>query len=381
MAQVKKPLYLQIIEYVKNKIESNEWKQGDQLPTEIELAEKFNVSRITTKRAMEELARDGIIYRKKGRGSFVSENSSVLRATHNQSKIVSIIIPYQKNREEMLDYIKGATDFLNSKGFHLSVHCVENENNEKEAEYLKSIPLQDVSGIIYYPSNVNDDYQYLIPLSIQHYPIVFIDKYFESLPISSVVSDNFNGTYKAMNQLIQKDHQFISFFSRKPIERASSLKERYMAYCQSLVENQIELDHHRIVNGYHAMLIPCDDYEERIGVLANMIKEQLDLGVTAIVTENDIDLVQGIGKLIHEGIKFPDEFTILGFDHMQIPEFFNMKVLSVEQNFYGIGFRAAEMVVESIENNEYINKKEVLPVRIVKCGNSDVNYAGIMCKQ
>ena len=373
MAKTKKPLYIQIIEYIQQKIEKNEWKQGEQLPTEMELAEKFNVSRITTKRAMEELARDGIIYRKKGQGSFVSNNSSADRTTAEQNKIVSIIIPYQKNREEMLDYIKGATDFLNSKGFYLSVHCVEDENNEKETEYLKSIPLQGISGIIYYPLDGNHDYEYLIPLSIQHYPIIFIDKYFESLPISSVVSDNYNGTYKAMGQLIQKGHHSISFFSRKPIEHASSLKERYMAYCKSLAENKIINNHNNILNGYYSLMNQCDDYDDCIDYLANILKKQLDLGVTAIVTENDPDLILAIGKLLHEGINFSENFTILGFDHLQTPEFYNMTVISVEQNFYEIAFRAAEMLMESIEKNEYKNKREVLPVSIINSSNSNTN--------
>jgi len=371
MKETKKPLYLQIIEYVQHKIEKNEWKQGEQIPTEMELAEKFNVSRITTKRAMEELARDGIIYRKKGQGSFVSNNSSEVRSTTEQNRMVSIIIPYQKSREEMLDYIKGANDFLNSKGFYLSVHCVEDENNEKETEYLKSIPLQGISGIIYYPIDVNHDYEYLIPLSIQNYPIVVIDKYFESLPISSVVSDNYNGTYKAMRQLIQRGHHSISFFSRKPIERTSTLKERYMAYCKSLDENKINLNHNNILNGYYSLINQYDDYEDRINALANVLKKQLDLGVTAIVTENDEDLILSLGILIRENIKLPENFTILGYDNMKVPDFYNISLISVEQNFYKIGFRAAEMVAESIEKNEYKNKREVLPVSIINSSNSN----------
>ncbi len=65
------PLYHQLYALLKSKIESGELAQGSLLPSEIELAERFSVSRITTKRALNELGRDGLVERRAGRGTHV----------------------------------------------------------------------------------------------------------------------------------------------------------------------------------------------------------------------------------------------------------------------------------------------------------------------
>jgi multiple sugar transport system substrate-binding protein len=66
------PLYYQLKLYFKRQIEGGQLKPGDQLPTEAELCERLGVSRAPVRQAMAELARDGLIYRRAGAGSFVA---------------------------------------------------------------------------------------------------------------------------------------------------------------------------------------------------------------------------------------------------------------------------------------------------------------------
>ena len=67
------PLYVQIKNYIREKIETGELKKGDKIPSEKLLCEKFNVSEITVIRALRDLVNEGIIFRKQGKGSFVKE--------------------------------------------------------------------------------------------------------------------------------------------------------------------------------------------------------------------------------------------------------------------------------------------------------------------
>lgn len=76
------PLYEQIEEQIKSQILSGELAEGDALPSMRILAKDLKISIITTKRAYEELERDGFIYSVTGKGSFVKEiNSDIIKET------------------------------------------------------------------------------------------------------------------------------------------------------------------------------------------------------------------------------------------------------------------------------------------------------------
>jgi GntR family transcriptional regulator len=76
------PLYHQLYLIIKSKIEQGVFKQGDTLPSELSLVAIFGVSRITAKRALDELANDDLVERARGRGTQVKYRyiPNVLRA-------------------------------------------------------------------------------------------------------------------------------------------------------------------------------------------------------------------------------------------------------------------------------------------------------------
>jgi GntR family transcriptional regulator len=65
------PLYHQLRELLREKIESGEWQPGYRLPTESELTVEFGVSRGTVRQAMQLLENQGLVERSQGRGTFV----------------------------------------------------------------------------------------------------------------------------------------------------------------------------------------------------------------------------------------------------------------------------------------------------------------------
>ena len=74
------PIYEQIIGQVKTAIVSGALKQGDMLPSIRALAKDLQISVITTKRAYEELEKEGLIYSVSGKGFYVCEqNTDLLR--------------------------------------------------------------------------------------------------------------------------------------------------------------------------------------------------------------------------------------------------------------------------------------------------------------
>ena len=82
-----KPIYDQIYTEIKSKIISGELKEGDALPSMRLLAKELRISVITTKRAYEELERDGFITSITGKGSFVLGKNTEFIREENLRKI------------------------------------------------------------------------------------------------------------------------------------------------------------------------------------------------------------------------------------------------------------------------------------------------------
>ncbi|MDB5803312.1 MAG: GntR family transcriptional regulator [Betaproteobacteria bacterium] len=86
------PLYQQIKGLITQGLESGQWKPGDMIPSEIELAGRFGVSQGTVRKAVDELAAEHLLVRRQGKGTFVASHTEprtqfrFLRLTPNQGE-------------------------------------------------------------------------------------------------------------------------------------------------------------------------------------------------------------------------------------------------------------------------------------------------------
>ncbi|OZI39328.1 GntR family transcriptional regulator [Bordetella genomosp. 1] len=73
------PLYRQIKELLVQSLDRGEWKPGELIPSEIDLAARFQVSQGTVRKAVDELAAEHLLLRRQGKGTFV--------ATHHEARV------------------------------------------------------------------------------------------------------------------------------------------------------------------------------------------------------------------------------------------------------------------------------------------------------
>lgn len=66
------PLYQQIKQLITQSLQSGEWKPGEMIPSEIELAARYKVSQGTVRKAIDELAVENLVMRRQGKGTFVT---------------------------------------------------------------------------------------------------------------------------------------------------------------------------------------------------------------------------------------------------------------------------------------------------------------------
>lgn len=91
----KVPIYSQIKDQIKEKVLSGALQEGDALPSMRQLAKDLHISIITTKRAYEELEKEGYIYSIIGKGSFIAEQNLDMikekKLTAMEEKLLEVI--------------------------------------------------------------------------------------------------------------------------------------------------------------------------------------------------------------------------------------------------------------------------------------------------
>ncbi|CAM3054642.1 GntR family transcriptional regulator [Hathewaya histolytica] len=81
------PIYIQIMNYIKSKIVTEEIKPGDKLPSVRELSSQLKVNPNTIQRTYSELEREGVTYTQRGMGTFViEENNLIYNLKKNMAK-------------------------------------------------------------------------------------------------------------------------------------------------------------------------------------------------------------------------------------------------------------------------------------------------------
>lgn len=106
------PLYQQIYDSIKKRIENDYYKKDELLPSELDLQKEYNVSRITVRRALQELEFAGLVYKVHGKGTFVESkktysnlvgaSSFSAEASSIGERSSSIILDFKEEKSSMI---------------------------------------------------------------------------------------------------------------------------------------------------------------------------------------------------------------------------------------------------------------------------------------
>jgi GntR family transcriptional regulator len=116
-----RPMYLQIMEQIRQRVGAGEWKPGDQIPSIRALAIELQVSVITVKRAYLELEREGVIVTQHGKGSIVALDPNPGQRLYREefeehlSQVVRIGTLLGMTGEEIVERLRGAAAQLETE--------------------------------------------------------------------------------------------------------------------------------------------------------------------------------------------------------------------------------------------------------------------------
>lgn len=233
-------LYLQIYQSIKDDIIKGKYQIGERLPSEKELAAQFQVSRITSKKALEKLMNDGLVYRQRGRGTFVTEETG--NKQDQQVSTKKLLFGLIMTNLSASFGSKLVTSLLNETNEEVSfVLKVSLGIPEKEDKAMQELIDLGVDGMVIAPSHSEHYSSEILRMVIDKFPLVLIDRSIKRVGVNTVSTDNQSAAKLGANYLFELGHQHISVLIPSNY-KTTSLEDRITGILDAYAENNLMVD-------------------------------------------------------------------------------------------------------------------------------------------
>lgn len=200
-------LTIEVKNQLKDQITSGSFNPGDCIPSERTLLKKFEVSRVTIRRSLKELVKEGLLVNKIGSGYFLPTNSDLIKKEELGDSIVFLHNNDFDKDANLVKLWQGAREFCIKNGRNIIVKSIDKSEGIKlNLEELKKIS----AGII---SDFSDT-ELIMQIYRAGIPIVQIYHPAEKLPIDTIIQDDIHGIQSAYDHLINKGHRRIIFLDK-----------------------------------------------------------------------------------------------------------------------------------------------------------------------
>lgn len=344
--------YELIIKNLNHSFQSGEIAPGDRLPTEQQLAETYNVSRITVRAALDALEASKLISRSAGRGTYYI---GPRKAPEADKLSLTLIILNSVN--ELIYIAEGIENATSDIDAHITMH-ITNSNTQREVEICQKAISNGTDGIIVFPASEQANREYYAELVHKGFPIVFLDR----SPLKNcnlIQSDNELGMFQMTEHLIELGHTEIAYITSFDY---STLRNRFQGYVNAMKQHGLPIRKQNIITLHKTMISLSDDPKPLHALVEKLIETNPP---TAIMCSNDILAVHTINCLRKLGAPYSD-IPVTGFDNANYSSKNLYSITTIEQNFYDMGKVAAQTLVEAINNRKSPLKQIQIPVKLIK---------------
>jgi len=354
--------YRQIHQQLRAAILSGEYKPGDKLPTEMELAALHSVSRVTSAAALAELAREGLVQRLPRRGTTVSAPAT--REVPGGSPIIGWIQPVI-DPSFGLEVLRGVERAARAAGYHLLVYLTGHSRAEEERAIRQAVTVGAAGLAIFLQDGetYNDE---VLRLVLNRFPLVLVDRYLRGLPCACVQSDNVVGARDAVTALIEAGHRDICILTFPP-SNTSTIEDRLDGYTQALAMAGLPLD--------HSLIYSEPQRPDTVGNSGEIDDDAVDRFVayirraprlTAIFATNVALTLLALRAAAHLDRHVPADLSIIGVDPLQNLPLPLSPITYVEQQSREIGRIAITLLQEQLAGAP--PRRVTLPMRLTHAG-------------
>ncbi|MBI9098960.1 MAG: LacI family DNA-binding transcriptional regulator [Spirochaetaceae bacterium] len=253
-----------------------------------------------------------------------------------RSNSIALIIPDIQNPQNM-EIARGVERVAHQKGYNLLL-CNTEKDREKEQSYIRMLMEKKIDGIILaFTLLLQADFDEIQKKNI---PIILFGQNVLKKNISSVYSDFKEGAFIAVSHLIELGFKRIAYICGG--EDHLENRDKTLGYKEALLKAGDKVSEEMIFQGK-------DDIDS--GYLAALKLLKQTPRPDAVFVANDLMAMGAIDALRTEGIRVPEDISIIGYDNIKMSALIEPKLTTVSWPVYKMGLISARILIEEVENS------------------------------
>lgn len=332
------PKYKEILDQLRSDILLGVYREGDRLPSEMELGRQFSVSRLTVQRSLKELQIEGLVDRRAGSGTYVAARKQ------QQGHLLGLLIPGLGNTEIFEPICRGMAKAGRTGGHALLWGGDGTPGVQSEAVQARQLCLdyveRGVSGVFFSPLEIIPDKdavneaiaETLVKAGI---PVVLLDRCFRRYPHRSrfdlVGIDNRRAGYQITEHMMNVGAQRPAFLAHKG--SASTVDARIAGFRDATIARGRSPD----------MVWLCKTAD--CGTVGELLTK---LNPDAVVCANDATAAELMLTLETLGVGVPDQIRIAGIDDVRYASHLRVALTTLRQPCEALGEMAIQLMLSRI---------------------------------
>lgn len=313
------PIYQQIYEHFRRRILTGEWAPGKPLPSERHLSAQLRVDRITLRQALDRLAKENLVRRQRGVGTFVEDPAK--RQAAVKAFQVGVLTWHLEQQWDTgcCAYLKDVFGMLSASLVSMGMGIVTPKLSGGQDALLQAVAAQKLHGIISLPCSGRKHFDLLANIEL---PKILLEIRTRQPGLDNVLIDSQSGVYAGMQELLQLGHRRIMYAGalvldrdrstpeRKQFRMAGDSLDRLRAYRMALDDAGMPFDSRDFVE--------LDYAQESAHALVARLKAETRMPTAFLVFEDELAMNLWRALEAH-GLRVPADVSLLGFGN-SVPE-------------------------------------------------------------
>ncbi|MEX2416513.1 MAG: LacI family DNA-binding transcriptional regulator [Paenibacillaceae bacterium] len=280
----------------------------------------------------------------------------------NKSMTIGVIVPSISN-PFYSPIVLGIEETARKNGYHVLL-CNSLQSPELENEYIQTLFQKQVQGLII--SSISGKIELLNSYISKGLNVVAIDQALDDLKDGFQIGFDYRkGGYLATEYLIKKGHNKIAYVTA-PLDRPSR-KDILIGYQEAMLKYGIEADKEwiQITQNVESMM-DGSSYEFTNG--KQLAKQILDVSdrPSAILACNDMTAIGMINELEQQGIKVPEQMSIIGIDNIELGQIISPSLSTIDHPKREMGKFACKMLLERMNGDKSTMNEMVMQPQMIE---------------